>query len=170
MQYYRSPITIKVHRISSTDTCHYRITIIKNDQPETSANLKELAHSWLCRNSNIQEASTSTNCDPKHPIFAKDSDTMYTYLNKHKNLIKINFNRNNKKNNKLYACLQNLRFYRHALKNILLPIDKEINHITENRNNHQVLLCKLIILLASESLALSLMITSFCCSTCSSKC
>ena len=95
---------------------------------------------------------------------------MPTCLNKQKNLIKTNFNRNNKRNNKLYAFLQNLRFCRHALKNILLPVDREINHITENRNNHQVLVCKLIILLASESLALSLMITRFCCSTCSSKC
>ena len=56
------------------------------------------------------------------------------------------------------------------LKKLLLPVDREINHITENGNNHQVLFYELIILLASESLALSLMMTVFCCSTCSSKC
>ena len=95
---------------------------------------------------------------------------MSTSLNKHENLIKINFNRNNKRTiNYVHAC-KICDFAGMHLKNILLPIDREINHITKNRNNHQVLLCKLITLLASESLALSLMITSFCCSTCSSKC
>ena len=91
------------------DTCHKHYYGIKTVNKTTSMYYLLIHGDWHIRDHLetpiFPEASTYAHCDPKHLVFAEDSDTMYTCTNENKNLIKTMLTEITiKQTNYMHAC------------------------------------------------------------------